>query len=451
MSRQVNRRQFIKSTSLTGAGFWVAGSRARARGRLANSAIGFACIGIAGKGSSDSNDAAKHGDIVAICDIDTNRLDGAAQRFPNARKFTDFREMLTTMDKYIDAVTVSTPDHTHAVASAMAMKMGKHCFCQKPLTHSLGEARRLGEIARQMKVVTQMGNQGTAGDGLRRSAAMLRAGVIGPVKEVHVWTDRAIWPQGVARPEPQPVPKHVRWDLFLGPAPPRPFAPFVSDRRDKAGYHPFAWRGWWDFGTGALGDMACHIMNMPFMGLDLRDPITVEAESSDHNRDSYPLWSVIRYEFGPYGDRPPLSMIWYDGGKHLPEKKKPPLALFQGERRGDNGALLIGRQGTLYCPDATGQRYVLLPNGGIVEPEVQFTPAPPEGHFSEFARAIESGSEAVSNFPDFAGPLTETVLLGNLAVWSGKKIEWDAKTLKAKNNSEVDAIIRPEYRQGWTL
>jgi len=214
----------------------------------------MASVGIGGKGSSDSNDAGRSGEMVAICDTDTGRLDGAAKRFEGAKKFTDFRVMLEEMGDKIDAVTVSTPDHTHAPAALMAMRMGKHCFCQKPLTHSIYEARLLGEVAREKGVATQMGNQGTAGSGLRKA-------------------------QGGDRPTPQPVPENLKWDLWLGPAPERPYGP---------GYHPFAWRGWWDFGTGALGDMACHTMNMPYAGLDLRDPISVQAETSDHNGDSYP-------------------------------------------------------------------------------------------------------------------------------------------------------------------
>jgi len=311
--------------------------------------------------------------------------------------------------------------------------MGKHCFCQKPLTHSLWEARRLGEIAREKKVATQMGNQGTASGGLRRAAALIRAGIVGPVKEVHVWTNRPIWPQGIDRPEPAPVPEKVHWDLWLGPAKERPYA---------KGYHTFGWRGWWDFGTGALGDMACHTLNMPYMALDLRYPTSVVAETSGHNKDSYPKWSVIHFAFPQLGERPPVGLVWYDG------TKKPSAELLDGMQPGGSGAIVVGEKGTMYCPGDHADKVTLL--GGAKEMEVQFPQSP--GHFQEWVRAIRGGESAMSNFPDYASPLTETVLLGNLAVWAdGKKIEWDAKNLVATNAPEVMPIVKPEYRSGWSL
>src|SRR5947209_1365220 len=246
-----NRRQFLKTTTLAGVGYWIAGAaQADEKGKSANEQISFACIGVDGKGRSDTAEAARHGNIVALCDIDEQRLGKAGELYPKAQKFVDFRKMFDEMGKSIDAVTVSTPDHVHAVASVMAMRLGKHCFTQKPLTHSLYEARRLGEIAREMKVATQMGNQGTASSGLRKAAAMIRAGVLGTVKELHVWTDRPIWPQG-EHPVPATVPSNLSWDLWLGPARARPYGVYA----DGPAYHPFAWRGFWDFGTGALGDM----------------------------------------------------------------------------------------------------------------------------------------------------------------------------------------------------
>ena len=438
MSRRNSRRNFIKSTALAGAGFWVASSTPLARSRSINERINFACIGVGGKGTSDSNSAAKHGNVVAICDIDEQRLAGAAKRFPNAKKFVDFRDMLVGMDEEIDAVTVSTPDHTHAPASIMAMKMGKHCFCQKPLTHSLHEARQMADVARQTGVKTQMGNQGTASPRLREAAEIVQSGAIGTVHEAHVWTNRPVWPQGKARPTPQRVPAHVHWDLFLGTAPYRPYAP---------GYHPFAWRGWWDFGTGALGDMACHTMNMPFMALGLHSPVSVEAESSGHDQDSYPANSRIRYEFPATDQRPAVTMIWYDGGQ------KPPEDLFLGEARPNTGSLLVGDAGRLLSPNDYGATAnILLPRPkfkGYKPPSPSIARSP--GHFTEFARAINGGPAAMSNFPDYSGPLTETVLLGNLAVWAAKKVEWDAKNLKATNAPEVASIIKREYREGYAL
>ncbi len=400
--------------------------------------IRFACIGIDGKGHSDSDDAGKEGDVVAICDVDEIRLAKAAERFPNAKKFHDFRELFDEMAGKFDAVTVSTPDHTHAPAAVRAMKEGLAVFCQKPLTHSLWEARRMGEVAREMKVVTQMGNQGTAQSGLRRSAAIVQAGALGPVSEVHVWTNRPIWPQGIARPESKPVPKDLHWNLWLGSAPKRDYA---------EGYAPFAWRGWWDFGTGPLGDMACHTMNMPFMALDLRDPISVMAETSGHDKESYPKWSIIRYEFAANDKRPAVKLTWYDG------TKQPAATLFDGAQIKDSGSLIIGQKGKLYAPGDNGAEMQLL--GGMEAPEVTFRESP-EGHFGEFVAAIKGGKPTVSNFPDYAGPLTEMVLLGNLAVWtadsgSGPKIEWDAKNLKATNVANLELLIKPQYRQGYSI
>jgi predicted dehydrogenase len=320
----------------------------------------------------------------------------------------------------------------------MAMQMGKHCFCQKPLTHSLWEARRLGEVARQKKVATQMGNQGTAGDGLRLSAAKIRAGALGTVKEVHVWTNRPIWPQGVSRAEPAAVPSNLHWDLWLGPAPVRPYAP---------GYHTFSWRGWWDFGTGALGDMACHTVNLPFMALDLRDPVSVQAETSGHNRDSYPKSSKIRFEFPATKNRPAVTLYWYDGS-NLPSEELRAGLEESGKKFPISGSLIIGDKGKLYTPGDYGGGGRLIE--GVDVGEVKFVQSP--GHFAEFVRAIKGGEAAMSNFPDYAVPLTETILLGNLAVWSeGKKVEWDAKKLRPKSGEDLSRIIHPAYRKGYTL
>ncbi len=443
MSRTTNRRDFLKTTSAAAAGFWAAGGVSTQANESANERLGMASIGIGGKGDSDSRDAAKHGDMVAICDVDKDRLAAALKRFPGAKGYVDYRKMLDEMGKSIDAVTVSTPDHTHAPASLMAMRMGIHCFCQKPLTRTIYEARLVGQVARENKLATQMGNQGTATDALRQSAHWLKNGAIGTVNELHIWTDRAKgwWPQGVDRPVAETVPSHLPWDLWLGVAPKRPYA---------KGYHPFAWRGWWDFGTGALGDIACHVVSMPFMGLDLRNPRSAVAETSGHNKDSFPLWSVITFEFAATAERPALTLTWYDGGKLPPEElyggretllKLPPNAG-------------VGKSGTLPKTGclAIGSKGLLLNNsllkGGVPVP-VKFPHSP--GHFEEWIRAIKTGQPAMSNFPDYAGPLTETVLLGNLAVWAGEKIEWDAANMKVTNVDGLEPMIKPTYRQGYTL
>ena len=444
MSKRNTRREFLQTTAAVGIGYWVAGGAAAQQSKSPNERIAMASVGVLGKGKSDSDAAGKHGDMVAVCDVDTDRLAEAAKRFPKAKQYTDFRKMLEEMAGSIDAVTVSTPDHTHAPASLMAMRIGKHCFCQKPLTRTVYEARLIGQVARQMKVATQMGNQGTADGNLRRAAAWLRAGALGTVREVHVWTNRPIWPQGMDRPAGKdPVPENFDWDLWLGPAPRRPYKaawPEGHPVREKWGrrkdvYHPFSWRGWWDFGSGALGDMACHDINMAFMGLDLRDPVSVEAETSGHNKDSFPEWSIITYQFPANDWRPEVKLLWYDGGK------MPPQDLMDGKEPGKSGKLVIGDKGKLW-----GYNELL---GGAEPVDVEFPESP--GHFEEWVRAIQGGEPAMSNFPDYAGPLTEVVLLGNLAVWCGEKVEWDAQKMKAKNVAGLERTIKPRYRKGYTL
>lgn len=438
---KTTRRSFIKEASALGVGLYVAGDIRAEESKSPNEKIRFACIGIGGKGDSDSADAKKFGDVVAICDIDDQRLENAGtKKFPEAKRFNDYRKMFDEMGKNFDAVTVSTPDHHHALASALAIRMGKHCFCQKPLTHSVSEARLLATLAREKKVATQMGNQGTANDSLRQAAAVIKSGVLGKIKEVHVWTNRPIWAQGGPRPKPAPqVPANVHWDLFIGPAPFREYAP---------GYHPFAWRGWWDFGTGALGDMACHTFNMPFMALGLMNPTSIEAEHGGHNRDSYPPWSIIKFQFPATDARPAIPVSWYDG------TKKPSKELFGNKDLPASGALIVGEKDTLHAEGDYCGSFKLL--SGAEAPKVEFVKSP--GHFEEFARAIRGGEPAKSNFPDYAGPLTETILLGNLAVWcgkgpegEGKVVQWDAASLRATNAPELDAIIKREYRSGWAL
>lgn len=428
-----SRREFISTTTAVGMGVFLGlEAKAQVNPKSPNDKINFACIGVGGKGQSDTMDASRAGNIVAICDVDEQTLFKMGQRFPNAKQYTDYRKMLEEMGKEIDAVTVSTPDHSHAPAAAMAMLMGKHCFCQKPLTHSLYEARRLVEIAKKMKVATQMGNQGTADSSARKNAWLIREGVLGEVKELHVWTNRPVWPQGIARPVAKTPPDNLKWDLWLGPAPERPYGD---------GYHTFAWRGWWDFGTGALGDMACHTVNMPFMALDLRNPISVEAQSAENNKDSFPKWTMIKFEFPKTKTRPAITMHWYDGGK-LPSKDLLPDTNFS-----DSGSLIIGSKGKLYTPGDYGGGGKFI--GDLTLPEVTYPQSP--GHFEEYVRAIRGGEPAMSNFPEYAGPLTETILLGNLAVWAGKKVEWDPKKLRAKNAPEVEPIIRRKYRTGYSL
>jgi predicted dehydrogenase len=354
--------------------------------------------------------------------------------------------MLETFGESIDAVTVSTPDHTHAPAAVMAMRMGKHCFCQKPLTHSIFEARTMADVAREKKVVTQMGNQGTAERALRKSAAVIKKGVLGKVTEVHVWTNRPIWAQGGDRPKPAKVPTHVKWDLWLGPAPYRPYAD---------GYHPFAWRGWWDFGTGALGDMACHTANLPFMALKLGHPTSIVAEAGDVNPETCPSYAIIQFEFPARGNMPPLKFTWYEGRKNG-ELVRPPTELLQGQKASASASLLVGEKGTLYSPDDYGARYVLLP-----QKEFEGYQGPPEtlprngkgddGMKAEWVAAIRGGPPAMSNF-NYAALLTETILLGNVAIKAnGKKLLWDGPSLRITNDAAANQHLKREYRRGWEL
>jgi predicted dehydrogenase len=453
MKRGLSRRSILQSTAALSAGYWVAGGIAPRVSLAANETINFASVGVGGKGSSDSGDAGSNGNMVAICDIDDGTLGKAGLKWPNAKKYNDFRKMLEENEKSIDAVTVSTPDHCHAVVAAMAMRMGKACFTQKPLTKTIYEARYLTNLAKEKKVATQMGNQGTANDPLRRAAAILKSGKLGNVKSVHVWTNRPVWPQGKGLVvKESEAPASIHWNEFIGPAKMRGYSSEI---------HPFKWRGFWDFGTGALGDMACHTLNMPFMGLNLRDPVTLQATTDGHDGVTFPKWSIIEMDYPELNGRAALKFHWYDGGKR-PDASLFPADFFkpdEGEKKGmkmsSSGALIIGDKDSLYAPGDYAEQKLYMLSGGDV-PEVEFPKSP--GHFKEWVEAIKGGPEAMSNFPNYAGPLTETVLLGNLAVWcapeSGvpsKKIEWDAAALTAKNAPEAAHLIKYDYNNGYKL
>lgn len=463
MADKTNRRDFLKTAALTGAGFWVAGRSAMAQSTSRSEKLNIACIGCGGKGKSDVSSVAGE-NIVALCDVDDERAADSFKRHPKAKKYRDFRKMLDEMGKEIDAVTVSTPDHQHAVAAMMAMKMGKHVYCQKPLTHDVYEARALTEAAAKYKVCTQMGNQGTSLSGLREAVEVVQSGAIGPVREVHVWTNRPIWPQGTgailglpgvqsalhgdSAAGPTPVRSSLDWDLWLGTAPERPYAP---------NYLPFKWRGWWDFGCGALGDMACHTANMAFMACKLGYPTSVDAEVSEYNPETFPMWSVVRYEFPQRGELPPLKWTWYDGGKDKPawvnEKLKE---LAHGKEIPGSGSLLVGDKGTLFSPNDYGAEYKLLPEANFIgyKPPIPTLPRLHKGetHAMEWLKACKAGKPqmAMSNFA-YAGPLTETVVLGCVAIRAGRKIEWDGPNLKITNVSEANKYIKREYRKGWEL
>lgn len=431
-----SRREILKLTGAAALSTAFANSASASRApRSPNERIRWAIVGCAGKGTSNMADAARNGDIVGVCDVDLDIRMKAMTDHPRASSFSDFRRMLEALEKHIDAVVVSTPDHTHAPAAAMAMRMGKAVYCEKPLTRTLWEARELTKIARSTRVATQMGNQGTASNELRWVAAVVKSGALGKVKEVHCWTDRAAgwWPQGVGRPDPKIPPRTLDWDCWVGPSPMRPYA---------EGYHPFAWRGRWDFGTGSLGDMGCHIINLPFMGLDLRDPIAVQAETSGNNKETFPTWSRVKYEFGQRGNRDALMLYWYDGGQ------KPPTEISKGEPMGGNGTLIVAEKGTIHLGDAYGGAPKMVGGGEV--PKVDFEKSP--GHFQELVDAINGGKAPRSNIADYSGPLTETVLLGNLAIWAGgERVVWDSRRLAVVGNNAFDPLIRPTYREGYSL
>jgi predicted dehydrogenase len=458
MTRPRNRRQFLKQTALAGAGFWILGAStgATADQRSPNEKLNVAGIGVGGQGEGDIGAFAGQ-NIVALCDVDEKRAGKTFERFPKAKRYHDFRKMLEGQ-KDIDAVVVATPDNVHAVASVMAMRLGKHVYTEKPLTHDVYEARLMRETARQFKVATQMGNQGTAQGGLRRAAELIQDGAIGPVREAHVWTNRPVWPQGAkTRPPGEPVPSTLQWDLWLGPAQDRPY---------NHVYLPFNWRGWWDFGTGALGDMACHTMNLPYMALKLEYPTSLVAESASFNVEAtYPTWAMVHYEFPARGDMPAVKLTWYEGhrdGKRVlpPSELQQKVLAVQAQAKKNqkpgelpgSGSLMVGEKGILFSPDDYGGQSFIIRGSEVEEVKggPQRLPSSP-GHHAEFVRAAKGGPPAISNF-DYAGKLTETVLLGNVAIRAqGKKLDWDGPNLKITNAREANEFLRRQYRSGWSL
>lgn len=424
-----NRRQFLRQSFAVGAGFWLATEPSMARAYRANERLNLGIVGVAGRGGDNLHEVSSQ-NIVALCDIDDNNLAGAAKQFPEAKTYNDFRKMLE--QKEIDAVVVSTPDHTHAVVASAALHAGKHVYCEKPLAHSVWEVRHLTELARKQKRVTQMGTQIHAGSNYRRVVEALRSGVIGDVTEVHTWADR-VWAGNGRPPETPDVPSNIHWDLWLGPAQERPYNP---------AYVPINWRGFWAFGNGTLGDMACHHMDLPFWAYELGAPLSVTAEGPEVNEETTPAWLIVHYEFAGVNGRPPLTLHWYNGGKRPPqfaEGKLPPWG---------DGNLFVGSKGMML---AGYDNFKLLP-------EQDFTgwtpPAPtiPDsiGHHNEWIEACKNGGPTTCNF-DYAGNLSEAVLLGCVAYRVGKKIEWDPKHLKAQHCKEADAILKPHFRHGWKV
>ncbi len=436
---EITRRDFVGSVAAATA-FTIVPRRVLGGPRRVppSEKLNIAGVGIGGRGEGDLHEVGSE-NIVALCDVDDNYAARVYKKYPNAKKYHDFRVMLDK-EKNIDAVVIATPDHTHAVIAMAAIKRGKHVYCEKPLAHSIYEVRKLTEAAREAGVSTQLGNQGQASEGTRLVEEFIRDGAVGQVREVHSWCNRPISPRGIDRPkETPPVPETLNWDLWLGPAPRRPYHPC---------YLPFSWRGWWDFGTGVLGDIGCHQFISIFRALKLGYPTSVEACSSGVNSETAPLASIVRYDFPAREGMPPVKLTWYDGGL-MPAR---PEELEEGLRFGNaDDNLFIGDKGKMLghrlLPEARSKEYGRPP---------KVLPRSP-GHHKEWINACKGGEPAGSNF-DLAGPLTEVVLLGNVALRMGQqlyekglKLYYDGPNMKVTNLPEANKYIHNEYREGWTL
>jgi hypothetical protein len=438
-NRKMARRDFMSKAAAIAA-FTIVPSHVLGGPRRVppSEKLNIAGVGIGGRGAGDLHEVVSE-NIVALCDVDDRYAANVFKKYPNAKKYHDFRKMLDH-EKNIDAVVIATPDHTHAVVAMTAIKMGKHVYCEKPLAHSIYEVRRLTEAAREAGVATQLGNQGQASEGTRLVEEFIRDGALGLVREVHSWCNRPISPRGIDRPkETPPVPETLDWNLWLGPAPERPYHPC---------YLPFTWRGWWDFGTGVLGDIGCHQFVSIFRALKLGYPTSVEACSSGVNSETAPLASIVRYDFPAREGMPPVKLTWYDGGL-MPAR---PKELEEGLRFGNaDDNLFVGDKGKMLghrlLPESRSKEYGKPP---------RILPRSP-GHHKEWINACKGGEPAGSNF-DVSGPLTEVVLLGNIALRMGQqlyekglKLYYDGPNMKVTNLPEANKYIGNEYREGWTL
>jgi predicted dehydrogenase len=433
--RRIHRREFLKESAAAAA---IASFAAPGlvKTRSPNEKLNIAVIGVAGRGEAQLS-AAKQENVVALCDVDSSKLGAAAAHLPGVKTFRDFRRMFDKMHRQIDAVTVSTADHTHAVASMMAMRLGKHCYCEKPLAHSVFEVRTMTDIARQNKLATQLGTQIHAGANYRRAVEWVQSGVLGEIREVHVWLGANF--QGPARPtevsqpdapkDRPPVPANLDWDLWLGPAPFRPYHP---------AYAPFSWRYWWSFANGVLGDFFCHYCDLAFWALGLRYPTTVEAEGPVHP-ESTARWTIARQQYPARGNQPPVTLTWYHGGAYPAWVKEKGVPLW------GSAVLFVGSKGMLIADYGQHQ---LLPKGNFAGVKARIPDS--IGHHEEWIKACKSGSPTTCNF-EYSGPLTEAALLCNVALRTGKKLQWDPAALKAINCPEADKYLRREYRKGWTL
>ncbi|MCX6902066.1 MAG: Gfo/Idh/MocA family oxidoreductase [Verrucomicrobia bacterium] len=448
MSAKTPRRAFLQTSSALVVAALVPRSVLGGPGQKPPSEKrNLAVIGAGGRGEEDIAEL-KTENLVALCDVDWGRAAKTFDRFPKAARHRDFRIMLEK-EKGIDAVVVATPDHIHAVASMAAIRAGKHVYCEKPLTRTIQEARSLAKAAREAKVATQMGNQGMAFEGNRLINEWLEDGAIGPVREAHVWSDRPThrgkmplwWPQGIDRPLETPaVPATLDWDLWLGPAPWRPYHP---------AYVPFRWRGWWDFGSGGLGDMGIHNLAPVFSALMLGAPDSVQASSTPVFKETVPLASVVHYQFPARGALPPLKLHWYDGGLLPP---RPDELEDDRDLDAEDGILLVGDQGKMLVEGWGGEKPRLIPETRNKEYR-----RPPKrlprsiGHHQEWIQACKTGSPTRSSF-EVAGPLTEAVLLGSVCVrLGGEKLRWDSSNMKVTNIKDANQYLHYKYRDGWSL
>ncbi len=424
-----SRRRFVQTLAATAGMGYFSSATARPPVRSPNEKLQIACIGTANRAAEDIRGVANEA-IVALCDVDRNNLQRKLKEFPDATPYEDYREMIEKEADRIDAVVIGTPDHHHAPATLRAIRAGKHVYCEKPLTHTVEEARLVAAEAKRAGVATQLGTQIHAGDNYRRVVEIIQSGAIGDVTDVHVWVGKG-WGGGDRPEQGEDPPEYLNWDLWLGPAPWRPYA---SGR-----YHPAQWRRWWDFGQGTLGDMGCHYVDLPFWALGLTHPTEIEAEGPPVHPETAPLGLVVRYRFPAVGDRGPVNLTWYDGNR-IPRE-------VGGTRVKANGVMFIGTEGMMFA-DYTSYRLFPTEKFATFEPPPQTIP-PSVGHHQEWLHACRDGSPTTCNF-QYSGRLTETVLLGNVAYRSGRKVQWDAANLKA-DHADAQQYIRKQYRSGWEI
>lgn len=437
----MKRRTFLRTAATIAAGVQIVPHHVLGQGEAPPSAkLNIAGIGIGGQGGGVLGDM-KSENIVALCDVDWTKAAGTFKAFPKAERFKDYRVMLEKR-KDIEAVMVATPDHMHAPITLAALRAGKHVYVEKPMAHSIEEARVMTKVAKETGLVTQMGNNGHAGEGLRLTREWIQAGAIGTVREVHGWSDRPgkWWKQPAERPAAaMPVPADLDWNLWLGAAPERPY---------HRAYHPFAWRGWFDFGTGALGDMAVHNLDPAFYALDLGAPVAAEAQSSGLGKETYAAWQIITFEFAARGAQPAVKMFWYDGGK-LPQK---PADLGDELDLPDNGILFIGDKRTMLCGGWSGAPRLFPASRRDSFQKPPKTIPRSIGHRAEWIQACKDRKpdDARAGFA-YSGPFTEALLVGNLAARLQKRIEWDSASLRATNVPEAEALVRKKYRAGFGI